>query len=359
MVEAEAKSVVRDISTQAGRDNIRSLAHDLAKAKNRLDKMGKDLTEEQRVQIAAVNAERSRAWERMEALQKEIRAPLTEWEEADEKRVAAHEAALVFIQNHTEYLLPPSSADIERSIAHLIEFGKSRNWEEFSGRAQMEHEKAYKYLTEKLVEVKKNEADALELARLKAEEAERQQKERDAKIAADAAAKAKAEAEELAAQVAAKAAAEAAAAAAREENERIEKVAAQQRAEKAEADRAAAAKQAEIDKQQAAEAAKAAAEKAENDAKIAAEKAEADKLKAVEEAAKAERDRQAAEIEAQVKAQKEREADKAHKAKINNEAAAALVLKIETHAAGDVEGLVKKILTAIVKGEIPHVTITY
>lgn len=358
-IEAEAKSVVRDISTQAGRDNIRSLAHDLAKAKNMLDKMGKDLTEEQRAQITAVNAERSRAWDRMEALQAEIREPLTTWENADKVRVKAHEDGLVIIQNHTVFLAPPSPTDVERSIASLIEYGKSRNWDEFAGRAQMEHEKAYKYLTEKLAEVKKNEADALELARLKAEEAARLQAEREAKIAADAAAKAKADAEAVAALAAKKAADEAAAAAAREENERIEKVAAQQRAEKAEADRAAAAKQAEIDKQQAAEAAKAAADKAALDAVLAAALAETEKQKAVEAAAQAERDRNAAEIDKQIKAQKEREADKTHKAKINNEAAAALVLKIETHAAGDVEGLVKKILTAIVKGEIPHVSITY
>ncbi len=47
-IEAEAKSIDRDISTEAGRDNIRSLAFKLAKSKTFLDKMGKELTEEQR-----------------------------------------------------------------------------------------------------------------------------------------------------------------------------------------------------------------------------------------------------------------------------------------------------------------------
>ncbi len=349
-IEVEAKSIDRDISTEAGRDNIRSLAFKLAKTKTFLDKTGKDLTEDARLQIAAVNAERSRVWDRMEKLQAEIRQPLTDWEQAEKKRVDAHEAGILTIQQHIIFAAPPSPDDIERSIASLIDFGKSRNWEEFAMRAEYEHKTAHTWLISKIAEVKKNEADAIELARLRAEEDARKQKEHDDQIAAAAAAKAKSDAEAIAAQAAAKASAEAkaaedkaaseaAAAAAREEKERQEKIAAQQRAEKAESD------------------AKAAADKAALDAVLAAALAETEKKKAAEAAAQAERDKAAALKAAEEKAAAARAADTAHKAKINNEALAALADVISECDEGDDK--LKTIIIAIAKGVIPHVSIKY
>src|SRR5947209_7999861 len=79
-IEKEARSILLDISTEKGRKEIASLAYKVAQSKNTLDKMGKDLVSGWKEQAKKVDAERAKAWDRLEALQKEIRLPLTEWE---------------------------------------------------------------------------------------------------------------------------------------------------------------------------------------------------------------------------------------------------------------------------------------
>ena len=96
-IEKEARTTALDISTPKGRKEIASLAAKIAKSKTTLDRMGKELVSGWKEQAKKVDLERSRAWDRLEALQKEIRQPLTEWENADKDRIAAHEARLAQI----------------------------------------------------------------------------------------------------------------------------------------------------------------------------------------------------------------------------------------------------------------------
>ena len=323
-IEADVKTIDRDISTEAGRDNIRSVAFKLAKSKKEIERMGLALTEQWREQTALVNAEKKRAGQRMQDLQDEIRKPLTEWEDAEKARVQRHEDSIGVLASLAtwEGIDIITAKDVQGRI-DAIPRHFTRRWEEFEGRAKSEREKVLIILTAQHAALVKAEADAAELARLKAEEAARLQAERDAKIAADA----KAEAERLADERA------------RAEAGRVQ-AEADELACKVERDRLAAVAREE---------------------KLAADlkQAEADKVAAAELATKKERERADAEVEKQLKASKAREADRDHRAKVNNTAAAALVLKIEEHAAGNVEALVKIIITAIAKGEIPHVSISY
>ena len=57
-IEREVRAVRTDISTPAGRDQVRSLAYKVARSKTALDAMGKGLTDEWRTRTDAVNAER-------------------------------------------------------------------------------------------------------------------------------------------------------------------------------------------------------------------------------------------------------------------------------------------------------------
>ncbi len=318
-VEAEVNAIDKDVSTEAGRENIRSLAFKLAKSKNALDKMGKDLTEEQRAIVTAVNAERSRAWDRMEALQHKVRQPLTDYENTEKLRVQGHEDALAHIVSLGVFEGDVTTAIIESRIKQF-EVLAPRNWQEFDIRYAHEVKTLSAALESRLAASKKADADREELARLQAAEQARLQKEREDKIAADAKAEAervaKAEADALAAKV------------------------------KADADAAAKREQDALD----------AVKKAEADKVAAAAKAEADKKDAEEAAAKAERDKIAAEQEAEKKAADAREKDKEHKAKINNEAKAAI---IKVGAIIDAEECAQAIIVAIAKGLIPHVKITY
>lgn len=196
-----------DISTPTGRAAMRTLAHEIRRGKADLIRIGKSLTEEWRKQTKAVNAECNIIEERMDALAEKVRAQLTEWENREKARVAAHEEFLAAIKRMAEvpYDMPP---DEIRHRLHLLDTGsfRKRDWQEFRERYLEALETAVNSLRMALAAAEKAEADARELERLRAEEAERQrqeqerlQREREERIAAEAAERAKQEAEAKAA----------------------------------------------------------------------------------------------------------------------------------------------------------------
>ena len=340
-IEAEVKNIDSDISTEKGRDNIRSIAFKLAKSKTALDKMGLDLTETQRLQIAAVNVERKRAWERMETLQAEIRKPLTDWENTEKLRVSERELALsemIGLTLQFNNTADDTVENIEKRINRLQEIGKSLDWHEFTQRAQDTHKSSYDALRAMLDRRIKIDAEQAELDRLRKEDAERKQKEHEDRIAKEAADKARIDAEAKA-----KAEAEALAAKVKAEQDKAEQE--KQRIIKDKEDAEAKAKEAETK----AEMEKIAAEGREKAAKIQAEKD-------AEASAQRERDKIAAEKKTEADALAKREADKNHRKKINNEAKAAI---LKVGAILDAEERSEAIIAAIAKGAIPHVKIEY
>jgi len=351
-IEREVRAIPRDISTDVGRKRIASLAAQIARRKVWLDDLGKDMTEEDRLRINRVNAERRIIRERLDALKIEIRAELTTFEAAEESRIASHEQAIAVMVEGPHYGLSETAAEIEARIEWLQDY-PGRDWREFADRAAATLAAEISRMRGLLVTAQKREADAAELDRLRAEnerreaeEAERQRQDREAEIAAQAAQRAREEAETRAAK-------EAAAEATRVEAERL---AAET---KAEAERQAAA-QRERDAQDAAEAARKAAAKAEADRIAAAEKAELDRIAAAKKAQRdqdaaieAERRRVADKREAQRKADELRAANQAHRSKINRAACDAI------EALGVDQEKAVEIITAIAKGAVPHVSISY
>lgn len=357
-LEAEVRAVKTDISTPAGRKAIASLAYKVARSKTALDEMGKTLTADLKAKTAAVDAERRIIWDRIEALQLEVRKPLTDWENAEKARVEAHEDALDDLTHAATFTVAePSIEEIDARLAFANRELATRDWQEFAQRAREAAETSIKSLTDLRDRTVKREAERAELERLLQEEAARKEQERLAEIARQAAEKARREAEEKAAAEARAAEERAAAERKRVEKEAADKIAAEQaerqrvererqeaeaRAAKAEADRKAAEKRA-------ADEAKAAAEQAERDRQAALAKAERDRVAAVE----AERKR-AADAKAREEAEAaKREANKRHAAKINGQVLNALM------AAGLTEEQGKLAVTAIAKGLVPHTKITY
>ena len=121
-IEKEAKSFLVDISTDKGRKEAASLAYKIAQSKTALDKLGKDLVSGWKEQAKKVDAERARAWDRLEALQKEVRAPLTEWENREKDRVAAHEAALAAIIESPIYGQTETAAELSMRLEYLLNY---------------------------------------------------------------------------------------------------------------------------------------------------------------------------------------------------------------------------------------------
>lgn len=322
-IRAEVTGHVPDLTTDKGRKAIASLAFKVRKSKTALDNLGKQLVDDLKEIPKKIDAERKRMRDQLDALADEVRAPLDEWERANQERVAQHKHEIAMLEGFSE-CSNLTAEEIRANIECVDGTVIDESWEEFEAEAHRAKAKTLESMRTALSAREKYEAEQAELARLRAEaEARRIQdeKERIAREAAEAATRA----------------AEA----------------------KAQAEREAAAKR-EAD-------ARAAQEKAEQDAKDAIERqkqaearAEAEKLAAEERAKQAAEAARLAEIERQQQEkaaaeaeQRKREADKAHKAKIMGAAKEGLM------AAGIAEDQARAAVKLIFAGKVPNVRIHF
>lgn len=364
-----------DVSTAKGRGEMRSLAAEIASSKMDLIRIGKGLTETWRKSTKAVNEECNVLEERMNALRDRVRQQLTDYENAEKARIARHEAALATLVEQPEYGQTETAEELTERLQWLESYTAPRPWEEFEKRAAETLESEIIRTKRLHAAAVQREADAAELAARRAADEERERQEaarlraeHEAKIAAQAAETARIAAETKASEEAAaaerRAQAEARAAAEKAEAERLriireakeaadraeqERIAgerrereAQERADAAERARVAAEAKAKADALEA-------ARKAEEARTAAEQKAERDRIAAVE----AERKRTADAKTAEDAERQKREANKAHRTKINREALAALILCGLTEQQG------VAVVTALAKNEIPHCQIEY
>ena len=210
-IETEARSIVIDISTAQGRKNCASVAYSVAKAKTTLDAMGKDFVSDLKKQAAKVDERRRIIRERLDELKDEIRRPLTEWEQEQERINREIEERINTIKGIAAELAfggVSASADIK---IHLDKLANVEILPEHYG-LRIDEAKAAKdaellKLEGMYFRAKHNEEEAakIEAERKAKEEADRKARdeaeakaraERDEKIRRDAEEKAKREAEE-------------------------------------------------------------------------------------------------------------------------------------------------------------------
>ncbi len=310
-IENEVRSFKGDISTLGGRNAIASMAYKVARSKTALDDLGKQLVSDLKAKSGAIDSERRRLRERLDGLKDEVRKPLTDWENTEKQRLDGHEKAILDLQALLDFggEQPTAAQAQERLTIFMTRL--DRQWEEFAQRG----EETKKFVLSRLNDLHraavKRENEQAELVRLRTENAAREQKEREERIAAAAAEQAKAAAETKA---------------------------------KREADDLTA--KADADRRRIEQAAADAVAKAERTVKEASRQA----TQAVEN----ERQRVAMEKAAETAATAKREADKRHKAKINNAAVAGLV-----DNAGLTEEQAKSAIIAIASGKVANVRIQY
>ena len=309
-IAQEARSHVPDVTTKKGRDQIGSLAMKVSKSKTFIEKCGKELVAEQKAQIKVIDDDRIATVKKFDELRNEILAPRDAWEQAEKDRVTKHKQFIDVIRMTAAICQNPenpwASINIKDSISDLENLVIDSSLEEYEEQAKLAKFETLEVLRRALVEREKYEAEQAELESLRQAEILRQQQEREAQIAREAADRATREAEEKA----------------RFEAERVQR-------EKAEAEQ--------------------------REARLKAEK-EAAELRAVQ-AAENERKRieaeQFAQAEAARKAEEARLADVEHRKKICGEA-----LKGLTDLGVSVDQG-KAILNAINKGLVPHVSIKF
>lgn len=330
-LKAEAPEDV-DISTNKGRDVLRSYAAKVRSEKAAIDKARLRLTKEWRDMTAQANAAGKVIEERLEKLAIEVRAPLTEWEEAEKRRIDQNRAVIEMFRSDGIVTLD-DTADTVRERGTVLWHSEldPERFGDMLDEAKAVKEQSIAALKAALVRLEREEADKAELERLRIEAAEREARETAEREARE---RAEREAEEA-------------------------RLAEQRRlaAEQAEKERIAAAERAaeERARREAAEAAEAERLRVqrEHDEAIAAERRRAEEA---ERAARAERDRIAAEEAARV-AEQERAA--AEQQRIEKDKALQRRLKTEAKEAimscGASEEVAQKIVLAIRAKEIPHV----
>ncbi len=333
-IRAEIDSFVPDVTTKKGRDAIASIAYKVAKSKTALDNLGKDLVAELKDVPRKIDAERKRMRDTLDAWKDEVRKPLTDFELAEEARIERHEHNIRWFNIRLENT-DLDSSELKATIAGVKENIIDESYEEFESRAHKVKESVLRSLEIALDERLKREEEQSELARLRAESAAREQKEREERIAREAAENARIAAEQAAA----------------DERQRLaDEQARKDREAQAEIEKANREKlEAENARLRQEQQARDAAAKAEQDRLDAIAKAEADKQAAIE----AERKRQSDAAEAERLAAEQREKNKAHAKRINNEALQDLV------AAGLSEEMAKAAVTAIAKGDVRNISIKY
>jgi colicin import membrane protein len=352
-IKAEVRAIETDISTPEGRKAIKSLAYKIARTKTFIDEQRKTLVADEKKRIAAIDAEGGRVWDELDALKDEVLAPYTQWKNAELARIQEHERRIRLIgEIGTEAHI--SIALVEHALLQVDELW-DHGFQEFTKRAVQARENTLLHLDAERKNILREIAEKVELERLRAEAEEKARVEREAKIAEDARLKAEAEARRLR-DAEAWAAAQrekdllrvAAVEKARLERERKEsearlqkslddarakaqrdKLAAEERERIAEANRIAFQKRAE----------------AEREAAVIDERKRQEAIRIAEEAQRTAIARERA----------RREADKAHRKQVCDEAVLALLGQV-----GELTNdSARAVVAAISAGLIPNVAITY
>lgn len=316
-IEAEARATVPDATTAKGRKAIAGTAARVARSKTYLDGLGKDYVAGLKAQTRVVDTERRAMRERLDALKAEVRQPLTDWEQAEADRVAAHRAGIQRMQAVIEGTEALGSVELAARVAEMESIDIGEGWQEFQAEARQTRDAA-------LYRLQQLHADALELeeaaARAEAERLEREERER------------------------------------REREERIAREAAENAKREAEA---RAREQAEQDKRQRLDAIKAQREaerrafEAEQRRKREAAEAEEQTRLAAERATREERERQEAEQRAQEEERQRREADREHRAAIHRE----ILADLTDLGLGDEDA--RHVIEAVARGQVPRLSIAY
>ena len=313
-IEAEVAGFVPDLTTAKGRGEIATTAHQVSRAKVRLDNAGKGLVADWKERAKVVDASRKIAREFLDDLRDRTRAPLTEWEkekaEADAKKAAWEKREYEMGEAIAEDMIFDREAKLKAREAELEAEENARIEKERIAREEQEaidRAEREQTLREEREAHEKKEREERE-ARIKREAAEKadadaKQKIQDAEDQAERDREAREKAEQYL-----KDAAELAVKEKREAEERLER-------EKREAE-----------------------ERGKREAEEKAQR-EADERREDERLERVERDRKAADVE--------------HRRGINTK----ILTALDKEGIGD--RTAKKIVTLIATGTIPHVSINY
>lgn len=177
-IEATIVDEVPDLSTNAGRERIASLAYRVSRAKTAIDDHGRNHLRKLKALPKVIEGE-LREWNSsMDALRDRIRAPLTELEQrekAEKERIQAnidHILSMLEVGNPTSGYLSSLLVDLDETDFDEATFGDRVE----EAQAKAAHVRTT--LEAQIKDLTVKEQEAAELAQLRREKAEREEKER-------------------------------------------------------------------------------------------------------------------------------------------------------------------------------------
>lgn len=307
-LESQYTTTEADLSTDAARKRIASMAYQIAKRKTAIDNAGKDVKEDAQKRVNEINEIRRSLKSSLENLQDRVRQPLTQWEKQEQARKDSCNAIMATLRDLGSISFDDLANDIRDRLSRAknVEVLKSDFQEIFEQASELKASTLDR-LESAALAAEKREQEAAELAELrrKQQEAEAEQQRRDREAA--------------------------------EEKQRIERE--KQLADNARREAEMAA-QAELDRQRREHEAEMARVKAEQEAKERAAKQEQERL---------ERERLEAE-----RVEAVRVADQKHRTGIMSQIT---IHMINTYGMGNDDA--KSLTLAMVNGKVPNVKVIF
>lgn len=330
-IRQKATSLVPDLTTAKGRKEIASVAHAVARTKTYIDGLGKELTDQYKEIPKRIDANRKVLRDTLDALKDEVRAPLTQYEAAEEARVAALKERMTAFADAKQATAELPSTELEHYLQQIEAIAIDDSWEEMTAQAGVAKDAAALHLRTIIEKAKEREAQAAELERLRQEAAAREQADRERRIAEQAAA---AEAQ-------------------RQEQARLDAERREREAKEREQQAIRDAEAAELARQEAETRRIAEAEQAEQRRLQAEENARRQAEEAAARAAEQERQRIAQEQARQQEEERRRAADVEHRRTINN------AILMDLMGLGIDEDKAINLIKQIASNKIEHLSINY
>lgn len=170
LAHAEFKNETVDVSTKTARDIIIANAFKFSTVKSAFVAKANEQTEEWKKKTKEVNTKRDNFITAMDKLRDETRKPVTDWEDADEKRQNAHKAAFAELSQLSIILPTITSDELRERLVNLKPY-QDRDWEEYAKDAAPKLIQTEEFLTSTLDLTVQAESDRAELAKMKADKA--------------------------------------------------------------------------------------------------------------------------------------------------------------------------------------------
>lgn len=166
----EVTSEPQDITTEAGRKKINSVARKIGGLRTKINDYKKSSTEEWRKLINDANANAKDILDAVDAFKDEYRRPLAEYEEAEKERKQTIENSIQVVCDFQTVSIDGVS-QAEHFLSSLLE-AKNLEYMEFQSIFDAEYAKAEIYLNDQLAHHKKLEEQRKELERIEQERQE-------------------------------------------------------------------------------------------------------------------------------------------------------------------------------------------